>query len=61
LRERFAHGAPSLVECESLSIKGNVYFGKGIVVKGNVHIVNQSVRKANIPDGTIITRDLLFR
>jgi UTP--glucose-1-phosphate uridylyltransferase len=61
LRERFIHGAPSLVDCESLSIKGDVYFGKGIVVKGNVHIVNQSVRKANIPDGTIITRDLLFR
>jgi len=61
LRERFIHGAPSLVDCESLSIKGNVYFGKGIVVKGNVNIVNQSAREANIPDGTVITRDLLFR
>lgn len=61
LRERFIHGAPSLVDCESLSIKGNVYFGRGIVVKGKVNIVNQSPRKANIPDGTIITRDLFYR
>lgn len=61
LRERFIHGAPSLVDCKSLSIKGNVYFGKGIVVKGKVHIVNQSTCKAYIPDGTIITRDLFYR
>jgi UTP--glucose-1-phosphate uridylyltransferase len=60
LRDRFIHGAPSLVDCESLSVKGNVYFGKGIVVKGNVNIVNQSTRKAYIPDGTIITRDLFY-
>jgi len=61
LKERFIHGAPSLVDCESLSIKGNVYFGKGIAVKGNVTIANQSMRKAHIPDGTIITKDLLYR
>jgi UTP--glucose-1-phosphate uridylyltransferase len=61
LRERFIHGAPSLLECRSLSIKGNVYFGKGIVVKGKVTIVNQSTRKAYIPDGTIIHKDLFFR
>ena len=60
LRERFIHGAPSLVECKSLSIKGNVYFGKGIVVKGKVSIVNQSTRKVCIADGTIITRDLAY-
>ncbi len=61
LRERFIHGAPSLIDCESLSIKGNVYFGKGIVVKGNVDIVNQSTHKVYIPDGTIITGDLFYR
>jgi UTP--glucose-1-phosphate uridylyltransferase len=60
LRQRFIYGAPSLVDCESLSIKGNVYFGKGIVVKGTVSIVNHSPRKANIPDGTVITEDLFY-
>ncbi|RLB31827.1 MAG: UTP--glucose-1-phosphate uridylyltransferase [Deltaproteobacteria bacterium] len=61
LQERFAHGAPSLVACKSLSIKGNVYFGRGIVVKGEVCIVNHSTRKAYIPDGTMITKDLIYR
>jgi UTP--glucose-1-phosphate uridylyltransferase len=61
LKERFINGAPSLVDCESLSITGNVYFGKGIVVKGNVTIANQSKRKAYIPDGTIITKNLFYR
>ena len=61
IEAQFIHGGFSFVDCESLRIKGNVYFGKGIVVKGNVDIVNQSTRKVYIPDGTIITRDLFYR
>lgn len=60
LKERFAHGAPSLVDCKSLCVKGNVYFGKGIVVKEDVNIINPSSSKMFISDGTVINRDFLF-
>jgi len=48
IKRPFIYGAAFLVDCESLGIKGNVYFGKGIVVKGNVRMVNEFTRKANI-------------
>jgi UTP--glucose-1-phosphate uridylyltransferase len=35
---RFPHGAPSLRECEALSVKGDVTFGRDVVVKGRVEI-----------------------
>ena len=34
--KRFPGGAPSLVECERLVVKGDVTFGRGIVVVGSV-------------------------
>lgn len=38
LDERFPHGPPSLIECESLQIQGDVHFGRNIRVVGNVQI-----------------------
>lgn len=35
---RFRHGAPSLLECERLVIRGDVRFGAGVVVYGRVSI-----------------------
>jgi UTP--glucose-1-phosphate uridylyltransferase len=60
LRERFAFGAPSLVDCKSLRVKGNVYFGRGIVIKEDVNIINPSSHKVFIPDGTLIRKEILF-
>ena len=60
LKKRFPYGAPSLIDCRSLRIDGNVYFGKGIVIKGDVHILNTSSSKVTIPGGTVINSDLLF-
>jgi hypothetical protein len=57
---QFIHGGFSFVDCELLRIKGNVYFGNGIAVKGNVTIANQWAREAHIPEGTIITKDLFY-
>lgn len=60
LKERFPHGTPSLIECESLRIKGNVYFDSGIVVKGDVNIISPSSRKVFVPQGMVISKDLIF-
>ena len=35
---RFPHGAPSLRECESLTVKGDVTFGRDVVVRGSVEV-----------------------
>jgi len=60
LKERFSHGIPSLIDCTSLSIKGNVYFDRGIVVKGDVNIISPSSRKVCVPQGMVISKDLIF-
>jgi UTP--glucose-1-phosphate uridylyltransferase len=36
--ERFPRGAPSLVECERLVVDGDVRFGSGVVVRGEVRL-----------------------
>jgi UTP--glucose-1-phosphate uridylyltransferase len=60
LKKRFPYGAPSLIDCRSLRVEGNVYFGKGVVIKGDVQILNTSSGKVSIPGGTVINNDLLF-
>jgi UTP--glucose-1-phosphate uridylyltransferase len=35
---RFAHGPPSLVECERLTVEGDVSFGRDVKVRGNVRV-----------------------
>jgi UTP--glucose-1-phosphate uridylyltransferase len=55
LKERFPNGAPSLAECQSLSITGDVKFGKGVVITGKTSITNSSDRQAFIPDGPRLT------
>jgi UTP--glucose-1-phosphate uridylyltransferase len=42
---------PSLKNCRSLQIEGDVYFGKGVVCTGDVSICNNSPRAYHIPDG----------
>ncbi len=60
LKERFPYGPPSLIDCRSLRIKGNVYFDRGIVVKGDVNIISSSLNKVCVSKGMVISRDLIF-
>jgi UTP--glucose-1-phosphate uridylyltransferase len=60
LQERFPHGVPSLVDCKSLKVEGNVYFGRGIMIKGDVTITNPLSKQVSIPEGAVIDKDLLF-
>ncbi|CAA9472018.1 MAG: UTP--glucose-1-phosphate uridylyltransferase [uncultured Solirubrobacteraceae bacterium] len=47
--------APSLVECESLTVRGDVAFGRGVVVRGSVEVVQDSDGQRRIEDGTVLT------
>ncbi len=60
LEERFKQGLPSLVDCESLSIEGDVCFEKNVTIKGVVSIKNRQKTPAVIKKGTLIDRDLVF-
>lgn len=48
--ERFAAGPPSLAECERLTVKGDVSFGREVVVRGSVTLEGP----ARIDDGTVL-------
>ena len=52
--ERFTEGVPSLVDCESLTIEGDVRFEKNISIKGKVIIKNNNMSQAVIKEGSIL-------
>jgi UTP--glucose-1-phosphate uridylyltransferase len=52
---RFPAGAPALVECERLTVRGDVAFGSGIVVRGAVSIEHAGEGQRRIDDGTILS------
>ncbi|MCL2219164.1 MAG: UTP--glucose-1-phosphate uridylyltransferase [Chitinispirillia bacterium] len=58
LKERFPSGAPSLAGCESLSITGDVKFGKGVIITGKTSIINTSGTQALIHDGAQLTGEI---
>jgi UTP--glucose-1-phosphate uridylyltransferase len=60
LEERFKEGEPSLVECDGLTINGDVHFEKGVVIRGAVAITNSGTAPAVIKAGTVIERDLVL-
>jgi UTP--glucose-1-phosphate uridylyltransferase len=49
--ERFPGGPPSLVECDRLVVKGDVTFGRGVVVRGSVTVDGPAL----IEDGTTLS------
>jgi len=51
---RFASGVPSLRECTSLRVRGDVTFGAGVVCRGDVLVQGP----ATIPDGAILNGEL---
>ena len=61
LQLHFPSGAPSLKECDSLDIVGDVRFGKNVKIKGSIKISNSSRNQAIIPENTLIESDLNIR
>jgi UTP--glucose-1-phosphate uridylyltransferase len=60
LDQRFAAGVPSLVECDELTISGDVRFEKDVTIKGAVSIKNRQNAPEVIKAGTLIDKDLVF-
>jgi len=40
MESRFPYGPPSLIDCERLTVRGDVRFGPGVVCRGVVEVVN---------------------
>ena len=57
---RFPEGAPSLLDCESLTVKGDVRFEGGVAIRGRVTIVNAGSRQAVVRQGTVVSGDLIL-
>jgi UTP--glucose-1-phosphate uridylyltransferase len=57
---RFPHGAPSLVENKSLVVQGDFCFGKNVVCRGDVHLVNATNQQIYIPDGSVLSGSLHY-
>ena len=60
LEKRFKKGIPSLVECDALTIEGDVLFEKDVKIKGTVTIKNNQSTQAVIGEGTVIDQDLVL-
>jgi UTP--glucose-1-phosphate uridylyltransferase len=60
LEERFKEGLPSLVNCESLNIEGDVYFEGDVTIKDSVSIKNSHDSPAVVKKGTVIDKDINF-
>jgi UTP--glucose-1-phosphate uridylyltransferase len=52
--ERFKDGIPSLIECESLTVEGDVFFEKNIIIKGNATIKKSGTGKGKIKEGSVL-------
>ena len=57
---RFSDGVPSLIDCEALTVHGNVFFERGVVIKGTVCIHGRGPNPSVIPAGTVIDSDLVL-
>jgi UTP--glucose-1-phosphate uridylyltransferase len=51
LELRFPHGAPSLVEAKRLKVRGDVRFGRGVVVRGDVDVEQAGTTPLLLQDG----------
>ena len=58
--KRFANGIPSLIDCNSLKIIGDVFFEGNVKIKGNVIINNRSGSQAVIKEGMVIEGDIIL-
>mgnify|MGYP003962069251 CR=1 FL=1 len=50
---------PSILELSSLTVSGDVYFGKGVVLKGMVVIVPQEDKRIDIADGSVLNNKVV--
>jgi hypothetical protein len=54
LDERFAAGAPSLIDCRSLKVIGDMAFGASVVVRGDVVLENPYPDQQTVPGYSVL-------
>lgn len=54
LEARFPAGPPSLIDADGLAVEGDVRFGGGVVVHGDVVVRQEGRDQRVIPDGTVL-------
>lgn len=54
---RFSGGVPSLVDCKSFNVKGDITFTPGIKVRGRVELENEKPQPLTLPAGFTIAAD----
>ncbi|HEB88349.1 MAG TPA: UTP--glucose-1-phosphate uridylyltransferase [Deltaproteobacteria bacterium] len=55
LQSRFPEGAPSLLRCRRLVVKGDFRFGRDVSVEGCVELVNDSEVPVEVPAGALLS------
>ncbi|NOZ51311.1 MAG: UTP--glucose-1-phosphate uridylyltransferase [Chloroflexi bacterium] len=55
LEERFPAGPPSLLHCQRLVIRGDVRFGRGVTLRGNIQIDHTGSRPLFIADHAVLS------
>ena len=54
MKQRFPHGAPSLLNCTHLHVKGDVCFGRNVTVEGDVRIINTDASPLHVEDNAVM-------
>ncbi|MCW3017104.1 MAG: UTP--glucose-phosphate uridylyltransferase [Solirubrobacterales bacterium] len=54
LDEHFPAGPPSLLGCRRLTVEGDVVFGPGVVVRGDVVVRHEGPAPLQVPAGTVL-------
>jgi UTP--glucose-1-phosphate uridylyltransferase len=57
LERRFPAGPPSLVDCRRLVVCGDVRFGAGVVIRGDVRVEAPAGTVREVPAGAILEGD----
>lgn len=60
LEMRFPHGPPSLARCTSLTVRGDVVFGKDVTIEGEIRLTNKTGRQVRIKDGQVLRGEKKF-
>jgi len=55
--QHFPDGVPSLVDCKSLKVEGDIIFSPGITVRGRVKMTNENNQPLTLPEGLTIASD----
>jgi hypothetical protein len=58
---RFCAGVPSMVNCRSLVVKGDVFWGENITLMGAVNVINESSHAQTIPSGSTLSGSVTLR